>query len=99
MFSLIDCSIARSNNLLNHDCVGHIGAVTIDAFIDSSDAFFRISHIMLNGGSKYTKWFSQLIDIASYKASGSDIQEIYLCKFLLSLDAKKVYLMHAKTCC
>ena len=55
MFSLIDCSTARSNNLLNHDCVGHIGAVTIDAFIDSSDAFFRISHIMLNGGSKYTK--------------------------------------------
>ena len=51
--------------------------------------FFRMGYIMLNGGNKYTKWFSQLIDIASiFKTWGSGIQETYLCNCSLRLDAE-----------
>ena len=87
MLSVITgCSTASSNNLLTHDCVGHIGAIT-RAFIDSNDVLFRTGYAMPNGANKYTNWFSQFIDIASiYKASGSGIQEAYLCNRLSSLD-------------
>ena len=83
------CSTASSNSLLNHDCVGRIGGIT-RAFIDSNDVLFRTGYTMPNGANKYTNWFSQLIDIASiYEASGSGIQEAYLCNYLSSLDAKR----------
>ena len=68
----------HSKNLVDHDCDGHIGAIA-RAFIDSNYILFRTGHIMLNGGNKYTNWFSQLIDIAStYKASESVNQQFLI---------------------
>ena len=61
--------------VLNHDCVGEIGPIERGS-IDSNDILSRKGHITLNGGNRYTNWFSQLIDIASTdKSSGSGIQE------------------------
>ena len=85
---IIAYTTASSNNLSNHDYMGHIGGIA-RAFTNSNDILFKAGHIMLNVGNKYTNWFSQLIDTASINnTSGSDIQEAYLLAH--ELEAKKI---------